>query len=243
MSILQRAKAYLRSKNIRIRTKMEEESLSSTVFYNRGWITRESDGENYFSWDVWFRPEVQFSAVLKRHSLHFALAGFHVAGSIGDYEDCFEREWSVKFHSGTLYWCLGFSEASWSRSEGWRHSWWNVVDTLLGAHQHSAKVLKKETVRIALPGEPKECNCGLENCSVKTNVPIELYVGEATLELATWKRPRWFKKEVLRIQLNFPNGVPSGHKGPTYRSCAPARSIEEGVGEFVGHILKQRKCG
>lgn len=51
---------------------------------------------------------------------------------------------------------------------------------------------------------------------------------------------RRVSKRRVKIRL-LDSWLSSLHKGPTYGSCAPARSIEEGVGEFVGHILKQRK--
>jgi len=223
MSILQRVNAYLATKNINIRVKNEDDA--HTVFYNRGCVVRESDWKHYFSWDVWFKPEVQFGVRIKKHCVSLSLAGLHVNASIDDDADPGEREWSVSFHDGTVFWCLGFSDMSWSRSEGWRHSWWNAVDTLLGKPDYKSEVVREEVVRFSILGDDGP----------------ELHEGKAQLTRDSWKRPRWFKKEITRVRLDFEKGVPSGHKGPTFSSCAPARTIEQGLGEFIGHILERRR--
>lgn len=218
----------LKAFGLSIRTRAEEDD---NLFHHRGWLSRERDGETVFRWSTWFKPSLTFKFSIRRHAVFVGLGGMHVYVGVSDDNDD-EREVSVSFHDGTLHWCLGMSPYHWSSEEGWRHSWWNVVDTLLGRAVHTSKVVETRDVTVYIPAElfPPEC---AEPSDVA-------HKGVAKLSRDTWKRPRWFARSIMRVQLDFPDGVPSGHKGPTYGSCAPARSIEQGIGEFIGHILERR---
>jgi hypothetical protein len=87
---------------------------------------------------------------------------------------------------------------------------------------------------------------------------IEIYLPEATYQgtaeayVATWTRPRawWWKKQVHRVELQFPDGIPIPGKGEnvhdldedaTYSSNRTADTIEEAAQAFIEDILKTRR--
>jgi hypothetical protein len=91
-----------------------------------------------------------------------------------------------------------------------------------------------------------------------TRKNIEIYLPEATYQgtaegfLATWTRPRawWWKQQVHRVELKFPQGIPIPGKGENdydidedaiYGSTMVANSIEDAAQIFVQDVLETRR--
>lgn len=129
---------------------------------------------------------------------------------------------SIDADNGTVRWSLWMPlwEHS-SRDPKWRRGYLPVVDRLLGAPEHSERILRVVDVELPLPEGG--------------------YPARAVLREQTWRRARWpIPRRQLSVSIDAPGGVPSSHKGPTYGMSMRARSIADGVGKFVGSILRDR---
>lgn len=112
--------------------------------------------------------------------------------------------------------------------------WWsfhiNFADILFGKQNCTKELLEERAVLIPMPEKA--------------------YQGHAKLYKYTWKRPRWFKREVKRVELDIPEGLPMEGKGENAHDCGTnatfsmttgeCNSIPEGVGILVGSVLKDR---
>lgn len=112
---------------------------------------------------------------------------------------------------------------------GFLNTYTHVLDILLGKNVYTSEVLKEKKVEIPMPEKT--------------------YLGKGTLELCTWKRPRWFAKSIRRVTIEVEGGVPHPGKGTTSYNCDDNAlhslttcedSIEKGVGVFVGSVLDYR---
>ena len=143
-----------------------------------------------------------------------------------------ERTIEVRIHSGAIWWSIWRDwRDGWSRDiPKWRDGNFNVVDFLLGDSKCSRREVEERDVLVPMP----------EKC----------YAAKAKLTEYTWKRTRWFAKRMLRVQIDIEEGIPSEGKGENSWDCGTdatyglttgeCRSIPEGVGQLVGHVLAQR---
>lgn len=142
-----------------------------------------------------------------------------------------EREISVSFHNGTLFWCIWCASGHWSKDEGWRHSSFNFVDFVLGPTSYSERELS--TTRTKIP------------------MPEGAYPATVKLVEAIWRRPRWPRAVVRRRAHIEPDiGVPEPGKGTTSYNIDDtsvssmttlATSVPEAVAEFVKSVLVHRE--
>lgn len=144
------------------------------------------------------------------------------------------RETEVRVHDGALWWSVWrHPNAGWScEVPRWRDGNFNFVDALLGKAKSSGEVLKERDIVVPMPEG--------------------FYLGKAKLELRTWKRPRWFAKRWLRVDIDMNEGqrIPIPGKGENSWDCdddacfgssVSAKSIEEAIGKLVGDCLKTRR--
>lgn len=112
--------------------------------------------------------------------------------------------------------------------------WWNFhmnfSDFFLGKSKCSTEILEEREVLIPMPEKA--------------------YEGTAKLTLSTWTRPRWFAKQMKRVEIDCPEGLPHEGKGENSWDCGINRttsmttgecnSIPKGVGLLVGSVLDDR---
>lgn len=76
------------------------------------------------------------------------------------------------------------------------------------------------------------------------------YPARARLYEATWSRSRWFPKRLMRVEITIERGIPHEGKGENSWDCGEdatfgltvaAPTIEAGIGELVGSVLRSRK--
>jgi hypothetical protein len=143
------------------------------------------------------------------------------------------REISLSFHNGGVWWKLWRDPmGGWSSRDPtrWRDSNFNFVDFFLGRSKCTVRTVEERDVIVPMPEKP--------------------YPAHAKLEEYTWKRPRWFSKQLLRVSIEVPNGIPHAGKGENSWDCGDdatfgittreCRSIPEGVGVLVGACLRSR---
>jgi len=125
-------------------------------------------------------------------------------------------------------------EMEWSSRQPW---WWDVSirldDLLLGRDRFSIRLIEERDVVVPMPEGS--------------------YQAHAKLEEHTWTRARWFPRRLIRVDLDLPReggGIPEPGKGESSWDCEDtasfglvtvARSIEDGVGHLVGHVLDRRR--
>lgn len=90
----------------------------------------------------------------------------------------------------------------------------------------------------------------LEEKDTVVPMPEKSYEAHAKLMMYTWKRPRWFTKQLKRVQIDVPEGIPHEGKGENSWDCGEDRtfgmttgecsSIAQGVGDLVGSVLRDR---
>jgi hypothetical protein len=145
------------------------------------------------------------------------------------------RQIYFRVHAGALWWTIWrHSMGGWSREvPRWREGNFQVVDALLGKQKYAATEI-----------EPWR--------AIEVPMPERAYRGRAKLELATWRRSRWFSKSVLRVEIDMDKGeqIPCPGKGENSWDCGddgtwgltcPAKSIEEGIGKLVTSCLETRR--
>lgn len=141
-----------------------------------------------------------------------------------------KREISLSFHSNSLWWQFWSDPDCWSSKDSkWRRGAFHLDDFFLGKSKFSEEFLEERNVLIPMPEKS--------------------YEATAKLTLDTWTRPRWFKKQIKRIHIEIPEGIPFEGKGENSWDCGkdatfgitcPAESIPEGVGTLVGSVLRSR---
>lgn len=188
-----------------------------------------------FDWWITAGASVERGDGDDRWSLCLTLPPLFLSVGIGGpWRMCKRRAISLKlaFPELTLGWVLWKDDHEWnSRTPRWRQGHFDIVDFLLGRWEYSERDI--ETREIAVP------------------MPERVYRGKARLFVSTWKRPRWFAKQLVRvgIDLDKGEGIPCQGKGEnswdcgtnhTYGITCAARSIPEGVGVLVGSVLRDR---
>ena len=87
---------------------------------------------------------------------------------------------------------------------------------------------------------------------VETFIPMPegSYPATVTMELATWKRPRWFTKTLLCGNVEIPEGIPVEGKGENAWDCGEdavygysvlAPSVEDAIAAVVRSVLHDRQ--
>lgn len=223
-----------------------------SVFLQGKWVL--SIGELLtisFCWNLkstFCHAYVEVGGVSNDDDLGFALAfppaafWLHFSGKLtrwigrlpGDYDG---RKLSVGIHGGAFWASIWARQNSWSRDDPWWMHWHlDFLDVLLGDRKH-------EVVRV------------LESRDVRVPMPEGVYDAKAELKLESWKRPRWpWPLLVTRLHMDIAKGVPIPGKGENSWDCGPdatgsitmpARTIEEGIGGFVGStlLLRRRRGG
>lgn len=140
---------------------------------------------------------------------------------------------SIGFYidGNSLHVSLWEPEGSWSRSNP---KWWSthvfLDDFFLGEAKHSEVVLEARDALIPLP----EKN----------------YQARVEIVEASWARPRWFTKKLLRFHVEIPDGIPIPGKGEnswdcgddaTYGLTATGSTVSEAVAKVVASILRTRE--
>ena len=145
-----------------------------------------------------------------------------------------EREFEFSIHDSGIWWKIwGDPMGGWSRDMAYHlttHSF-HPIDFFFGQPKYSNEILEKgETLIPMLEGS---------------------YPATYELFVSTWKRPRsFFKKQLKRITINIPKGIPHEGKGENSWDCGEdgtfgitclANNLEEGIGTLVGSCLRDRK--
>ncbi len=165
-------------------------------------------------------------------SLRFGLASLYISFPIKKFRGFDDaREISISLHSGSLFWRFWTNPMSWtSDTPRWREGSFNFADFFLGRTKCEHRDLEARDVLIPMPERA--------------------YPASAKLQEWTWKRPRWFMRKVVRVEIEIPDGIPFPGKGESSWNCGddatysistgPCRSIAEGVGILVGSVLRDR---
>lgn len=98
-------------------------------------------------------------------------------------------------------------------------------------------------------GKAKYSEEVVEERNVMVPMPEKSYLANAQLFKSSWSYPRWFTKTIVRVNLKIEEGIPHEGKGENSWDCGRdatfgltcnAKSIAEGVGQLVGHVLNDR---
>ena len=144
-----------------------------------------------------------------------------------------EREFDLYYYNKAFWLRLwGDPMGGWSRDMSWHlvsHSF-HLDDFFLGKIEYSEMTLKEGDIYIPMPEGS--------------------YPAKYKQYIATRKRKRWFKKEIMMVQIDIPNGIPHEGKGENSYDCGedalyglttPANKIEDAVGKVVSSVLNDRK--
>lgn len=204
----------------------------------RGWVHRAYRDDAHratFSWEACARPRLQAAWSIARgderdihgHVSLFGIAfywGVEGVGLAGE-----ERELSVRFHDGRLFWTIWKDPNSWSSRDGWRNDSWNIDELVRGPVTYASEILERREVQIP--------------------TPEGTYPAIVELSRDTWSRPRWPTEVVMRAHINVPKGIPMAGKGEnawdldddaTFGMTGPASSVEDGIGRLVASVLLDR---
>lgn len=133
-----------------------------------------------------------------------------------------EREYSLKWHDGCVWWSFHNKPMEWSsRDPWWKRSTFHVTDWLLGSPQYESQLITSHKVSIPFPEGS--------------------YLWEIEMRLDIWTRARWFKQTVIRCHSKCDAGTPSDHKGPTFGITMRARDVYAAVGKITEDIYRSRK--
>lgn len=211
----------------------------------RLWIYLSKDYQSKvgFDWNIW---RFSCSAEL-RFGEHEDDLGFHIAFPPVSFWFSLNAKWAykiVKMLDATSGKSIGFSIHSWaiwwnvwhgdfegwsSNDPKWKHGSFHPIELLLGREVCTTRDIEARDVMVPMP----EKN----------------YPAKAKLVEYRWKRPRWFEKRMLRVQIDIPGGIPHSGKGTEAWNCGDdatfglttcARTIPEGVGNLVGSVLGDR---
>lgn len=142
-----------------------------------------------------------------------------------------DRECTISFRGGALWWSFWCDPMSWSsKTPKWRHGNFNFVDFALGRRDCSHSLIEERNVLVPMPEKA--------------------YQATAKLEAWVWRRPRWFAKRIKRVTIDIPDGIPVAGKGENSWDCGDdvtfglttgeCNSIPAGVGQLVTSMLERR---
>jgi hypothetical protein len=143
------------------------------------------------------------------------------------------REFSLRFFDHAVWWSIGSDDMGWSsKTPRWRHGSWHP----LGFYMRQGEPELLETRPVVVPMQERS------------------YQGTAKLERTRWgftRLPRLFDRTDYHVDITMAPGeqVPFPGKGENAYDCGedasfgmsmPARTIEDGIGRFVGSVLHSR---
>ncbi len=140
-----------------------------------------------------------------------------------------DDEISIRIFDWAIWWDFWSGEGWDSKTPRWRDGCFHIDNFFLGRRKYERKVVEEKEVEVPMPE-------GSYRATVK-------------LCEDTWKRPRWGKKVIKRVDIEIPDGIPHPGKGEnswdcgddaTFGICCPAVSIADGVGKLVGSVLRDR---
>lgn len=190
----------------------------------------------------------EWLAFSKKFSLRFSIGGHHGVGfSLSlflftvylSYDRYVSWLRVVPHGEFAIYWYMkGLWFALWQKEmeSNSADPWWRKIhvvhfdDVLLGRAKYSTEVVEVREVLIPMPEGS--------------------YPAIVNMELARWKRPRWFATEILRANVEIPNGgIPHEGKGENSwdigedaclaLSCV-ARNVEDATAKVVESVLRDR---
>lgn len=142
-----------------------------------------------------------------------------------------ETEWRI--HSNALWWSVWAPEGSWhSKCPKWRHGSWHPLGH---GRRMSEELIKTEEVEVPMPERTYRATATLSKCT------------------SGYERlPRLFDREWFGVEIKMHAGEQIPHPGKgenswdcgedaTYSMSTAARSIEEGIGQLVGSVLRSRR--
>lgn len=144
-----------------------------------------------------------------------------------------DREITVDVHSWALWWSVWQDPNGWeAATPRWRHGSWHVLDALLGRARYSSRVIQQ--------------------CSALVPMPERSYHAVVTITEATWRRPRWFPRRVLRGEVDLKRDpIPFPGKGENAWDCGEdacyglygfaATTTEQCVAAVVESVLGSRR--
>lgn len=234
--------------------------LGSIWKHGRAWLHRVVDGESKwpplatFEWShgrTSLAATLHFNGGEREVTAHLAVPGgsycatfvmprwlverlpWKAHGRKGGW-DGVDRNIGIRVFDGAIWLSLWEDGMSWrSDDPWWTRATIRLDDLLLGKAKYATREISKREVKVPMPEGS--------------------YDATATLEHATWTRPRWpwrpFSKELLRVKIDVPKGI--GHPGKgensydcgpdaTYGISTPARTVEEGIGKLVASVLRDR---
>lgn len=144
--------------------------------------------------------------------------------------DWYGKSLEVSAHDGAIWWKVFSPNGYWNRSiPKWKNGSFNVIDFILGENKYTNKVIEEKKIDVPMP-EGK-------------------YPATIKMEMATWKRPRWFAKRLKRANIEMERAIPFPGKGENSWDCGddacygmttPARNMAEAIGKMVEHVLHNR---
>lgn len=143
-----------------------------------------------------------------------------------------DREVNVYVHDWSLWWSFWNNSMEWSRkTPRWRHGCFHALDLLLGKWKYAERDLA--VAQAVVP------------------MPEGAYPATVTLKEATWKRPRWFTRRLLRAEVDVnANPIPCPGKGEnswdcgedaTYSLSCVANTVEAAIAAMVETSLRKRR--
>lgn len=206
-------------------------------WHGRAWLYLASKFALHLEWHLWRWSCGASVSVDDELKLHLAIPPasfwFSVEAPIFSRRYGEGRELRLNVHDWAVWWNLWTDTSGWSSKTPWyRNGCLHIDDLFLGKVTYSTRKL--------------------DECEVEVPMPERCYRGRAVLEEATWKRPRWFAKKLVRVNIEMLKGeqVPFPGKGENSWDCGedaaygfggPARSIEAGVAMMVESVLMSRR--
>lgn len=206
-------------------------------WHGRAWLHFDRN-ESHVEWvigglsahlGIRFNSEgILLSLAVPLFSLYFGLNG---PSFWRDYKKG-DREIRVSVHDWAIWWNFWTDPHSWgSSTPRYRNGSFHFLDFLLGRHRYTDRDLSFRWVEVPMPERT--------------------YYGCARLHESTWKRPRWFPRRLVRVEIEMLPGehVPFPGKGENSWDCGEdatfgisckATTIDEGIAHLVKSALESR---
>jgi hypothetical protein len=213
--------------------------------HGRCWLYFDDQWGNnlHFSWNLWsdfchvqvtvreHEDDIMFSFAIPPVSLWLGLSNRRLNKFLNKHIKGYDgRQTGIRVFDWSVWWDVWSNTMSWSnKTPKWRDGSFNIPDFFLGKWKYSEKELESREVEIPMPEKT--------------------YNGTVKMQMATWKRPRWFAKKIMRAHIDMKDPIPIPGKGSASYNCGddathsltcPARNIPEAVGKLVGSTLETR---
>lgn len=231
---------------------LKKEERSNRIYHKRGWLYVGKDSRTVLDWEISV-PGHSFGANLALNHYGDTAVGLNISPKLFSLHLGIENNWlynflqyitrrtDQKYTNGREigFWFMEWNLhlKLWSDPMEWRSSDFkfqnlhvNLLDLLLGNKKYKSEVIKEESIEVYLPEKT--------------------YKGKGKYEVYTHSRPRWFDKVYHRVSIEVEEGVPHPGKGTMSYNCdedalhsysSEGKSIEEGIGKFIGQVLWYRK--